>query len=111
MTNNPPDELDDVLERCAKDPTLNPFDELRTIAKSPAGVAFVEDARARDTEMRARFVEAIGKPGQIEAKPETAAAITSYHKNVVVPLLSVLLNELRLVQFELAMHKKALGSD
>lgn len=111
MTENTKDQLDDLLERSAKDPSISLIAELRKITTKPEGIALIDDFEQRRDQLRERFTEAIDKKYvEFKATRETGDAIISYHKNIVLPLLIELIDEISGVQFELALHKSQLAS-
>ncbi len=109
------DEFDKALkeaqERCRRDPQLSVIDELRKCSASQKWQALLDDMNARNTELRANFVDTHRQHVQIHATPETGEAIASYHQDVVIPLLGALLNELTGIHAEFALHKMQLGGD
>lgn len=97
--------LDEIHERCQQDPQLSFIGELRKISPSKEWQTLLSDMDTRDTKVRERIRDTIRGLVQYQAKPEIAEAISSYHKNVVIPLLNALLDELTIIHAELAHHR------
>lgn len=104
------DRVDEVIERCQRDSSLNLLDELRKVTTRPEGIALLDAIESRREGMRKRLADAFMKHVQIQATPETGEAIRSYHQDLVMPLLLTLIDELSGIECELALHKSQLES-
>lgn len=100
--------LEEVLARCEKKnlAASEVMGELRNVIED---TTLLDDWQAQRVALVDRMGKALQHHNQINATVETGVAITDYHRNVVMPLVSTLLHALIESNLELALVKRTVA--